>query len=143
MKTDFVLKSTTTYNAIDKGSEKAIKTTNFKADGLTTDTITSYFYRSDLTHEFDAGDATRVTADSYMTRSNTVRGDGTPKQTTYYTGTEAGEEVALWSKEFNYNGTNLKTITNYTVNGSNALIQSDVYKYVNATAFVDSDTKPL
>ena len=76
----------------------------------------------------EAGSSTRVNADSYMTRSNTVRGDASKKQTTYYTGSEAGEEVALWSKEYNYNGSNLKTVTNYTVDGSSALTQTDVYK---------------
>ena len=83
---DFQKKSYTLYrNSGTKGSEKADYTENYKSDGTTVDTKTTYFYH--ITGNERAG-ASAANADSYMTESETRRVDATLKQVSYYEGTE-------------------------------------------------------
>ena len=88
--------------------------------------MTTYFYH--ITGNDFAG-ASDANADSYMTKSATLRAsDSSAKQISYYTGTEPGEEQIDWSQEYNYNGTLVKTTTVYTHDTAGALTESVVFK---------------
>ena len=105
---DFTKKSFTDYEGTVKGEENASFTENYKTDG-TTDTKTTYYYHT-ATSELAL--AASANADSYMTKTVTIRGTDAAnlKQVAFYTGSEKGEEQIAWSKDYNYNGTSVKTV---------------------------------
>ena len=132
---DLTVKKSETFYKLGKGDEKADYTDNYKLNGTNIDTTTTYFYHipadpdaEPAVEESDLARAADANADSYMTKSVTLRSDDSTKQISYFTGTEAGEEAIDWSQEYNFDGTLVKTTTIYTHDADGALTKSTVYK---------------
>ena len=87
------VKKSETFYVGSKDQEKSNYTIAYKANGTTVETTTTYYYHLNAvgaTPANEAATALEANGDSYMTRSNTVRADGSTKQISYYTIKEAG-----------------------------------------------------
>ena len=108
-----MIKSTTIYQG-NEGEEKAERTFNYNFAGSTVKTTTLFTYVND-------------TLDESVTYRGDITGVPVPadvkKSVTTYIGNE-GEEKAEYTYNFNYLGTQIKTVTEFTY-VSDTLTQSD------------------